>query len=57
MYELLIIWDDGKREVYNYKTYEEAEKAGEGCKMAFGNQISWYGVKEVNYIVENARRA
>lgn len=44
--ELIIIWDDGEREVYDYQTIDEAEEAMESMKMAFGEQISWCGVVE-----------
>lgn len=44
--ELVIIWDDGEREVYDYQTTDEAEEAMEGMKMAFGEQISWMGIVE-----------
>jgi hypothetical protein len=51
MYELLIIWSDGDREIWNYNSYETAEKAGMDMKQVFGNQIEWYGVKEAPYIL------
>ena len=45
MYELVIVWDTGEKEVFTYNTEEEAEKAGEGYKTAFGQQI-WYCVRD-----------
>lgn len=44
MYELIIIWSTGEKEVYQYTTREEAEKTELGMRMAFGNQISWTGI-------------
>lgn len=45
MYELVVIWVDGSKEIHTYETKEKAEKAGNGYKMAFGNQIQWVGVR------------
>lgn len=46
-YTLIIIWDyDGAKETYDYATREEAERAEEGYRMAFGNQIRWTGISE-----------
>lgn len=44
-YELVVIWNDGQKEIHEYPTPEDAEKAGIGYKTAFGNQVSWYGVR------------
>lgn len=44
--ELVIIWDDGEREVYEYQTIDEAEEAMDNMKIVFGEQISWCGVRE-----------
>lgn len=46
MYELVIIWDNGDKDVYEYSTLEEAEKAELGMRTAFGNQIEWTGINE-----------
>ena len=43
MFTLTVVWDNGKVEKYTYKTREEANEAGNGFKMAFGNQV-WVGV-------------
>lgn len=48
MYELIIIWEDGEKEIYAYRTEEKAEITGAEMKKAFGNQISWYGVRKAN---------
>lgn len=43
MYELVIIWSDGGRQIYGgYDTEQDAEDAGAGMKIALGNQIQWY---------------
>ena len=46
MFELVIIWDTGEKDVYTYNTEIEAETSGKNFKMAFGNQISWFGVRK-----------
>jgi hypothetical protein len=45
MYELVIIWDNGDKDVYEYPTREEAEKAELGMRIALGNQIAWSCVR------------
>ena len=44
MYKLIIIWFDRARDEYYYETAEEATKIGEGYKIAFGNQVGWWGI-------------
>lgn len=44
-YELVIVWYSGEKEVHEYKTKEEAEKAKAGYCMAFGHQL-WTCVRE-----------
>lgn len=47
MFELIIIWDDGRKDICGgYADQETAETAGQGMRMAFGNQIAWYGVRK-----------
>ena len=46
MYELIVIWDTGEKEIYPYETKEEAEEKAEGYKIAFGKQVVWTGVRE-----------
>lgn len=48
MYELVIIWENGDKEVFDYDTENEAEKAGRGMQKAFGRQISWWGTRRSN---------
>lgn len=43
MFELVIVWDSGETNVYEYATEEKAEQAGANMKMALGDQIAWYG--------------
>ena len=45
-YELVVIWETGEKEVHAYVTEKEAREAGNGYKMAFGNQISWMGIRK-----------
>lgn len=45
MFELVIVWSNGDKEIYSYKTEEAAEKGAENMKMAFGNQITWAGTR------------
>ena len=44
MFELIIIWNTGEKEVYTYDSREEAEKIEAGYKTAFGNQIQFTGI-------------
>ena len=46
-YELVVVWETGEKEIHAYATEEEARAAGDGYKMAFGNQISWTGTRKV----------
>lgn len=46
MYELIIIWEDGDKNIYKYNTEDEARKGERNMRMAFGNQISWSGVRK-----------
>ena len=46
MYELVIIWETGEKEVCGgYPTEERAEHAGREMKKVFGNQIAWTGAR------------
>jgi len=40
-YRLLIVWEDGEKNEYFYKTREEAETIRDGYRTAFGKQISF----------------
>lgn len=43
-YELIVIWEDGEKQIYNYDTDIEARKGADNMKMCFGNQIAWTGI-------------
>lgn len=45
MYELIIIWSNGSKDVYEYPTENEAERAELGMRTALGNQIDWSCVR------------
>lgn len=44
MWELLVIWDDGKKECHSYMNETKAREAESGYLMAFGNQIQYTSV-------------
>lgn len=46
-YELVVIWSgDPQPEIYkNFKSEDEAEKAGANLKYVFGRQLEWYGAR------------
>lgn len=44
-YELVVVWDTGDKNIYEYRTEEEAENGAERMKTAFGNQIVWTGTR------------
>lgn len=50
-YELIIIWDDGKKEIYEYKTIKEAEEAEDNLKKVFGDQIAWTGSRKIKILL------
>ena len=45
MFELVIIWDTGDKDIYEYTTREDAERAGKNMKTALGDQVAWYGTR------------
>ena len=45
MWELVIIWDNGDKDIYEYNTEHEAENAAQGMRKAFGYQIQWAGIR------------
>lgn len=47
MYELVIIWNTGEKEIYKYTNRLEALMIKHGYEVAFGNQIEWLGIREV----------
>lgn len=46
MYELIIVWDNGDKDIYTYNTQEEAERGADNMRMAFGNQVTWAGTRK-----------
>lgn len=48
-WELVVVWAAGGKDIYEYHTEEEAIAAGRNMRMALGNQIQWYGVREGGY--------
>lgn len=40
-YELVIIWDNGDRQIFEYDSEEKAEKALAGMYKAFGRHQLW----------------
>lgn len=45
MWELVVIWSTGEKNIYTYDTEEAAEQGARNMAMAMGNQISWSGVR------------
>lgn len=45
MFELVVIWWNGEKDIFEYDTREEAEQGGRNIKTACGNQVEWYGVR------------
>ena len=43
---LVVIWETGEKQMWYYRTEEEARAAERGMKIANGNQISWTSVFE-----------
>lgn len=46
MFELVIIWESGEKEIHEYTNRLEAKMIEHGYRQAFGNQISWTGIRE-----------
>ncbi len=45
IFELVVVWSDGSKNIYEYDSEEKAERAGRNMKMALGNQIAWFGTR------------
>ena len=45
-YELVVIWETGEKEIYEYNSEDKAIEASEGMRVALGNQIAWAGVRK-----------
>lgn len=46
MYDLIIIWADGERESYAFRSREEAEQAEHNYLLAFGHQVEYVTITE-----------
>lgn len=46
MFELVVVWYDGTKDVYDYDKRADAERAELGMRVALGTQIQWSGVRE-----------
>lgn len=45
--ELVIVWWNGEKNVWQYENEEQAEEVAKGMKIALGEQVSWYGIRPV----------
>ena len=45
MYELVIVWNDGSKEIYTYINRTKAEEGKRNVEMAFGLQV-WCCVRK-----------
>ena len=46
-YELIVIWETGEKEIFEYATEEEAQESCNDFRMIFGNQVAWAGTRKV----------
>lgn len=46
MFELIVVWQTGEQNIYSYENKEEAMRGADRMRMAFGNQITWTGVRK-----------
>lgn len=44
-WELVVVWETGETDVFEYETEEKAEQGGKNVKMACGTQVQWYGTR------------
>lgn len=44
-FELVVIWETGEKDIFEYENEREAEQGGENMKKAFGRQIAWVGTR------------
>lgn len=51
-YELIVIWDNGEKDIHSYVRERDAEMTAENMKMSFGNQIQWTGVREAREVFD-----
>lgn len=43
-WEIVVVWDDGNKQVFEFETEEQAERAKANYEMAFGSQV-WVCVR------------
>lgn len=46
MFELVVIWTSGEKDVYTYDKLADAETGEINMKTVFGNQIAWIGTRK-----------
>ena len=46
MFELVVVWETGEKEIYTYPTQAEAEAGKRNFETAFGSQV-WVCVRPV----------
>lgn len=44
-YELVVVYADGERALYEYDTIEKAERAEQNIRIACGTQVAWAGFR------------
>lgn len=47
-WELVIVWSDGSKNIYEYDEEGEAKRGGENMRFALGEQIEWWCVRPQN---------
>ena len=45
MFELVVVWSDGTKSIYEYASDDEAYAAGERMRYALGYQVAWFGTR------------
>ena len=48
MYELVVVWETGEKEITAYATEDEAKAAGNQMEMVFGKQLWWCTRRKLN---------
>ena len=52
MFELVIIWSAGDKDIVKYETERDAEQGAWNMRMVFGNQIQWMGVRKAREVFD-----
>ena len=45
-WELVVVWECGDKDVFEYSSEEKAQSGAKTYKWAFGNQVQWCGVRK-----------